>query len=206
MTQQFFNHYRDVPAGWWRWPNFGAWEIASKREGELLVDTDAMDKLQALRDRLGKPIVVVSAYRSPAHNKAVGGAENSYHMRGMAFDIVMANHNPRDFEEAAKAVGFKGFGYYPKRGFMHIDTGPTRSWGTPFPVTDTGTPPEVRPAPTAAKTVDFWAKTGTAIVATVTAAAESLSRLEAGPQTYALVGIGLVFAWLAVSQFRSGRE
>jgi uncharacterized protein YcbK (DUF882 family) len=35
-----------------------------------------------LRDRLGKPLIVRSAYRSPEHNRAVGGATQSKHMDG----------------------------------------------------------------------------------------------------------------------------
>jgi uncharacterized protein YcbK (DUF882 family) len=116
----------------WRWPNFSPREMASKREGELLIHPDSMDKLQALRSALGVPLVITSAYRSAAHNKAVGGAKNSQHRLGRAFDVMMANHDPAAFEKAARKVGFTGFGYYPKQGFMHIDTGPARTWGTPF--------------------------------------------------------------------------
>ncbi len=43
--------------------------------------------LQPLRDKLGKPVVVTSGYRSPAVNAAVGGARNSAHMSGLAADI-----------------------------------------------------------------------------------------------------------------------
>lgn len=43
--------------------------------------------LQPLRDKLGKPIVVTSGYRSPAVNAAIGGARNSAHMSGLAADI-----------------------------------------------------------------------------------------------------------------------
>ncbi len=55
-------------------------------------------------------------------------------MQGTAFDIAMANHDPVAFEAAARAVGFLGFGYYPRSGFMHIDLGPARVWGEPFPL------------------------------------------------------------------------
>ncbi len=64
----------------------------------------------------------------------MGGAPASKHMQGTAFDIAMANHDPVAFEAAARAVGFLGFGYYPRSGFMHIDLGPARSWGEKFPV------------------------------------------------------------------------
>jgi hypothetical protein len=55
-------------------------------------------------------------------------------MDGAAFDIAMANHDPVAFEAAARAVGFLGFGFYPRSGFMHVDLGPARRWGARFPV------------------------------------------------------------------------
>lgn len=139
---EFYNHYSKFPMDQWDWPNFTPAEMASKREGELGIDRDAMTRLQRLRQRLGRPLIITSAYRSAAHNKAVGGAKNSYHKRGKAFDIRMENHNPVEFEAAARAEGFTGFGYYPKSGFMHIDTGPARSWGKPFPQSESGLPME----------------------------------------------------------------
>ena len=36
--------------------------------------------IQALRDKLGIPLVVTSGYRYPAYNKEIGGSENSFHM------------------------------------------------------------------------------------------------------------------------------
>jgi hypothetical protein len=128
-----YAHWRDVPAGAWRWPNFSPAEIACRGTGELLVNEAALDKLQALRDRLGKPLIVRSAYRSPAHNRAVGGAKASKHLDGVAFDIAMANHDPVAFEAAARSVGFRGFGFYPRSGFIHVDLGPARVWGERFP-------------------------------------------------------------------------
>ena len=38
------------------------------------------DTVQALADELG--LTVTSGYRDPAHNRAIGGAPNSYHTRG----------------------------------------------------------------------------------------------------------------------------
>jgi len=134
MTTTFYKHWRDVPERSWRWKNFSPAEIACRGTGSLRINEEALDKLQALRDRLGKPLIVRSAYRSPAHNRAVGGAPRSKHMDGTAFDIAMANHDPVAFEAAARAVGFLGFGYYPRSGFMHIDLGPARQWGERFPV------------------------------------------------------------------------
>lgn len=145
MTTTFYKHWRDVPERSWRWKNFSPAEIACRGSGSLRINEEALDKLQALRDRLGKPLIVRSAYRSPAHNRAVGGAPRSKHMDGTAFDIAMANHDPVAFEAAARAVGFLGFGYYPRSGFMHIDLGPARQWGERFPVRTTAFAAETAP-------------------------------------------------------------
>jgi zinc D-Ala-D-Ala carboxypeptidase len=137
-----YQSWKDVPKDKWRWKNFSPRELACKGTGSIRVDEVALDKLQELRDKLGIPLLITSAYRSPEHNKKVGGAKNSYHMRGVAFDIRMENQDPHGFELAAREVGFRGIGYYPKQGFMHIDLGPERTWGTPFKRSATGLRPE----------------------------------------------------------------
>lgn len=136
-------HFSKFPKTKWRWKNFSPRELACKGTGFLLVNENALDKLQALRNELDRPLLITSAYRSPQHNKNVGGATNSLHMQGIAFDVRMENQDPHEFEAAARRIGFTGFGYYPHRGFMHIDTRtrPT-TWGTPFPRTITSLPPE----------------------------------------------------------------
>ncbi|MCF6317357.1 MAG: D-Ala-D-Ala carboxypeptidase family metallohydrolase [Marinosulfonomonas sp.] len=134
MTTHYYADWRNVPDTAWRWPNFSPAEIASRGDGKLLINEPALDKLQALRDRLGKPLIVRSAYRSPEHNRAVGGAKRSKHLIGAAFDIAMENHDPVVFEAAAREVGFLGFGFYPRSGFMHVDLGPERQWGERFVV------------------------------------------------------------------------
>ena len=146
MTTTTFKHWRDVPERSWRWKNFSPAEIACRGTGSIRVHEEALDKLQALRDRLGKPLIVRSAYRSQAHNRAVGGAPRSKHMDGTAFDIAMANHDPVAFEAAARSVGFRGFGFYPRSGFIHVDLGPARQWGERFPVRQTAFAEETPPA------------------------------------------------------------
>ncbi len=146
MTTTFYRHWRDVPDGAWRWPTFSPAEIACRGTGKLLVNEPALDRLQALRDQLDKPLIVRSAYRSPEHNRAVGGAARSKHMDGSAFDIAMANHDPVAFEAAARAVGFLGFGFYPRSGFIHVDLEPARQWGERFPVRETAFAEDAPPA------------------------------------------------------------
>ena len=165
-----FRHFREVPKNLWRWRNLSPAEIACRGTGQIKLHPEALDRLQALRDRLGKPLIVRSAYRSPEHNRNIGGAPRSKHMDGTAFDISMSNHDPVAFEAAARAVGFLGFGFYPRSGFIHIDLGPARVWGERFPVRAVAFAAEVPPAREAIAHSRTLKGTGAAGVATVGAA------------------------------------
>lgn len=209
---QIYKHYSDFPTDQWRWPNFSPQEMASKGEGELGIDPDAMDKLQALRARLGKPILITSAYRSEAHNRSVGGATNSYHKRAQAFDCRMENQNPQVFEAAAREVGFTGFGFYPKSGFMHVDTGPARQWGTRFKQADSGLPMEPTTTPERLRDDGVGKAGGAAVVSggigaiaeTVQAVAPAGSMIgDLAPiaQTVAVVAVILLGAYIVWRRF-----
>jgi len=82
-------------------------------------------QLQALRVHLGEPIHINSAYRSPAHNKRIGGAKNSQHVLGKAADITCKSKSPKQLAAAieklitAGKLKFGGMGVYP--GFVHVD-------------------------------------------------------------------------------------
>lgn len=199
-------HWTEIDRDLWSWENFKPAEMASKGDGSLVLDIDAMNRLQALRTHLGRPMLITSAYRDPAHNRRVGGATSSYHMKGQAFDVRMDNHDPEEFEAAARALGFTGFGYYPDSGFMHIDTGPARSWGRPFPKRETRFAPEPEP-----KRKMQAAKEGAGVAAVAVAAERVVT--EAAPMlpaawvtgaftVLAVVGFCLV-VWRAV---RAGQE
>lgn len=131
--KNFYKHWRDFPkdalnnrGAFRKWPNFSPEEMACRGTGSLVLDDRAMTCLQNLRSRIDRPFIVNSAYRSPAHNRRVGGAKKSKHLEAIAFDISMSNHDPIGFEIEAKKCGFRGIGHYaPKNGaynFMHIDT------------------------------------------------------------------------------------
>lgn len=47
--------------------------------------------MQSVRDCLGQPVFISSGYRSPAVNKAVGGAPSSQHTIGQAADFKCPN-------------------------------------------------------------------------------------------------------------------
>ena len=125
-AQMFYEHYSKVRPNEWHWKNFTPKEIACKGTGELLVDYEAMDALQKLRDILGVPVTINSAYRSDSHNRAVGGAPNSQHRLGRAFDIRLTKAIARDkLHVAAEAAGYRGVGDYNT--FVHLDTRETKT-------------------------------------------------------------------------------
>jgi hypothetical protein len=192
-----FAHYSKVPPAEWPWKSFSPREIACKGTGKLVVDTEAMDILQRLRTNLGKPLILTSAYRSPEHNRKVGGAKASKHMEGVAFDVRMDNHDPHTFEAAARAAGFSGFGYYPKSGFMHIDTAEPRSWGTPWPLTATAWPTEPPRQPEKlSEDKDAKAAAGAGVAGAVAAAAEHLPILGSLAPTAQLVAVCVAAAFI----------
>lgn len=146
---RLYGHFSEAPLESWRWTNFSPEEIACKGTGAILVDGRALDLLQALRDELGRPMLITSGYRSPSHNKEVGGAERSQHLLGRAFDVVMTNHDPEAFVAAAERVGFNGIGLYPDRNFIHVDSRLKKArWGSAFPKRQTRFAPEPKPKKT----------------------------------------------------------
>ena len=57
--------------------------------------------LEEVRNLLGKPIIISSAYRSPVVNQAVGGKPTSQHCLGLAADIRVSGMTP---DAVVKAV------------------------------------------------------------------------------------------------------
>jgi len=76
---------------------------------------------------------VISGYRSPAtneHLRAAGHAvaQHSLHMDGRAMDVRLKDCPLSRLRDLALAARRGGVGYYPRSGFVHIDTGRVRSW------------------------------------------------------------------------------
>ena len=97
------------------------------------IDVNVLDFLANIMEAVGvKTATVLSAYRTPETNEMLartvfGVAEHSQHMYGRAIDICF----PARLEEAmmtARTMKCGGVGWYPRSGFIHIDSGPVRNW------------------------------------------------------------------------------
>jgi uncharacterized protein YcbK (DUF882 family) len=85
--------------------------------------------LEILRAELGdRPVTVISGYRSPPYNRAIGGARHSQHMAGRAADIVVAGVEAGRVHDTALRLNREGrlliggLGRYA--GFTHLDVRP----------------------------------------------------------------------------------
>lgn len=78
-------------------------------------------------------LTMTSGYRDPAYNAKVGGAKNSQHTHGNAFDFSTAGMSQSEVGaliDAAQSVGFNGVGVYDNS--VHFDVGPRRAWGPSY--------------------------------------------------------------------------
>jgi uncharacterized protein YcbK (DUF882 family) len=81
----------------------------------------------------GGSVEVLSAYRSPSSNAWLasvsrGVARDSQHMNGNAMDIRFPGVPVFKIRQAAYSLNMGGVGFYPRSGFVHLDTGPVRYW------------------------------------------------------------------------------
>jgi len=83
-----------------------------------------MLKVDALRHQAGVSMPITSSYRTPEHNKAVGGARDSAHCDEIceAIDVLPLNSSDAFAIIAAAFVnGWERIGIYPN-GSFHFDT------------------------------------------------------------------------------------
>ena len=100
----------------------------------IFVDDTLVALLQQIRQHFGKPLTITSAYRTPTHNKACGGAAYSQHLYGRAADFKIAGVGPDTVAAYAETLlpDRGGIGVYPPKtgraeGWVHIDTRPEKS-------------------------------------------------------------------------------
>ena len=88
-------------------------------KGPVKIDTEFVDKLQAIRTHIGKPMYVSSGVRCPDFNKMVGGVDASYHLQGLAADILCSNGALRA-KIIKKALSI-GLSVGVNKFFIHLD-------------------------------------------------------------------------------------
>jgi GH24 family phage-related lysozyme (muramidase) len=86
------------------------------------------EHLEALRQVYGKPLGITSWYRDPATNARVNGASQSRHLLGDAADCYAVGGDIADFQAYCLQHWEGGVGRGARRGFVHLDLGPTRQW------------------------------------------------------------------------------
>ena len=77
--------------------NFSAKEFVCPHCGELYIHSDLIITVQDLRRKLGRPVIITSAYRCEEYNAQIGGVPNSAHTLGLALDIAVPNSQMRKY-------------------------------------------------------------------------------------------------------------
>jgi hypothetical protein len=101
--------------------NFKAAEFKclEKRQHQWLVAEHLVLLLQSMRNYIGKPITIESAFRTWTHNVVEKGASNSRHLYGMAADIKVAGLLPIEVAAVAWHFGCRRIGI--GNTFTHVD-------------------------------------------------------------------------------------
>lgn len=102
--------------------NFKVKEFACKDGSDpIFVAPKLVTVLQKIRNHFGKAVTINSAYRTPTHNKKVGGETYSQHQYGTAADIVVKGVHPKTVAAYVEKLlpNTGGIGIYDT--FVHVD-------------------------------------------------------------------------------------
>ena len=93
------------------------------------MDDSFLQMLDDARSIAGIPFKITSGYRSVAHNKKIGGVQNSSHLIGKAVDISIKSGQERYIIlNALIQAGFKRLGI--AKTFIHADSDSINQGGT----------------------------------------------------------------------------
>lgn len=95
-------------------------------------NVDIMAASHRLMD-VNEPYLLLSGYRTAKTNamlrsRSRGVAKKSLHMEGMAADLRLSSRSVTQMARAASAMSAGGVGRYSRSNFVHMDSGPVRSW------------------------------------------------------------------------------
>lgn len=100
-------------------PHFSTREFRCHHCGAVKITHGLIGRLEILRAQVGHPLPILSGYRCPVHNRAVGGAPQSRHLVGDAVDFRQGLVRPLQAEKA----GFRGIGV-DNGWVVHVDLRP----------------------------------------------------------------------------------
>lgn len=105
--------------------NFKLYEFECKDGNhQVVIHPKLLELAQNLRDRIGKPVVINSAYRTPEYNRKIGGSPTSQHLYGKAIDVrAVPGLTIEQLAAMGRDAGFTGIGKY--------------TWGCHFDVRET---------------------------------------------------------------------
>lgn len=102
---------------------------------QTVMDVYTLEYLNLVDKQLGggHEIHVISGYRSPKYNellirKGHRVARHSLHLSGRAIDISFPSVGLEEVRRTALALRRGGVGFYPRDGFIHLDSGGVRTW------------------------------------------------------------------------------
>ena len=101
---------------------------------ELPISLKLIELVDYLQDHFNSSEVqVISGYRSPEYNAKLRHrlrrvARHSFHMAGRAMDLKLAGVDSRVLRNYTSSLQAGGVGYYGRNRYLHVDSGPVRTW------------------------------------------------------------------------------
>lgn len=102
--------------------HFKVREFACKDGSQVVfIDDYLVTILDILRDKIGKPVIITSGYRTPEWNTKCDGAKYSYHMRGMAADFRVNGMSPKEVAKKLNEIIPDECGIIVYKNWVHFD-------------------------------------------------------------------------------------
>ena len=106
------------------WKYFTEDELKCKHTGIYGMDPEFMEILEKVREEVGIPFIITSAYRDPTHPIEAKKSQPGAHASGKAVDILVRGSDAFKCIEVALKHGITGLGVkqHGDSRFIHLDT------------------------------------------------------------------------------------